>query len=495
MTTVCLLGLLTPIGCAGGGIRNSKRAAEDPLGVLSDATAPAKTKVLAVEVLAEDGRSGELGAEIVRETLKRLAWGRNNRPSVRIAAIDELFTDDPHDTARMLSLMLPTENHWQVIEHVCDMAVETNTTELIPALVRSWSRQVPSPPDDERPERAAIIALAPGVPVEKTVFGVFATMSDPDDPNDPEDHFALRTRRAAWTLLSRIDPAGATTRDYIAQAPDASGDPLLADLQVAARQLGAIPLTTEQLDWVENLRKPEHAEFWRRAVAVVATLGPEQREGFELRHIAGVLWASAHRPGWLTTSRSELLSTLSTELAGRRHTRRTADFPDAMVGARESVDAWRKDLVWGDALLLLIADQAISDPRVVRELFEQADHDQRDESTEYGGVLDADPDRVNESGFVAWSFPPRPAQRGGDNRFIASRELLDAGATALFHYHFHAQSHNNGEYAGPGPGDLEYAKKFGRSCLVLTFVSTNALGVDYYQPDGARIDLGSIKRP
>ena len=44
-------------------------------------------------------------------------------------------------------------------------------------------------------------------------------------------------------------------------------------------------------------------------------------------------------------------------------------------------------------------------------------------------------------------------------------------------------------------GDLDYAKRFGRSCLVLTFVSKNAMGVDYYQPDGARIDIGSISRP
>ena len=385
----------------------------------------------------------------------------------------------------MLTLLLPTENQWPVIEHVCDLAVETNTTELIPALVRSWARPVQRPGDDERPERAALLALTPGVPIEQTVFGVFAA------PQDPEDQFGERTRRDAWTLLSRIDPAGATTKDFIAQSPDAHDDPLLADLQTVARDLGAIPLTTEQLDWVEDLRKPEHAGFWRLAKAQVAALGAEQREGFELRHLAGVLWASQHRSEWLSASRRQLLDQLSGELEGRRHTRRSADYPDAMAAPRETIEYWRKDLVGGDALLLCIANEAMQDPRLSRELFEQADHDQRDESTEHGGVLDANPD----GGFVALSFPPRPAQRSGDNRFVASQELLDAGATALFHYHFHAQSNNNDDYAGPGPGDLEYAARFGRSCIVLTFVSSRSLGVDYYQPDGARIDLGAISRP
>ena len=446
-------------------------------------------------IVAQMGRDGDLDPEIARESLKRIAWGRNNRPNVRNAAIDELLADDPSDTARMLSLMLPTESQWGVIEHVCDLAVETNTKELIPALVRSWSRPVQRPADNERPERAAILALTPGVPIERTIFEVFATPRDSHDHHDPDDHFSERTRRDAWALLSRIDPTGVTTKDFIAQAPDAVDDPLLADLQIAARDLGAIPRTTEQLDWLEDLRKPEHTEFWRRATMRIASLGARQREGFELRHVAGVLWASQHRRQWLTASRNELLNVLTAQLSGRRHTRRTAGSPDAMTGPRETIDHWRKDLVWGDALLLLIADEAINDPRVVRELFEQADHDQRDESTEHGGVLDTDPDGGPDGRFIAWPYPPRPAQRSGDNRFIASLELLDAGTAALFHYHFHAQSYNNDDYAGPGQGDIDYAKRFGRSCLVLTFTSSKSLGVDYYQPDGARIDLGAIRRP
>jgi len=480
--TLTLTSLLT--GCAAGEPA-AQRAERDPIGALADPDAPVQARVAAVSHLAAMGRSGELDADLTRETLKRAAWGRANRAPVRTAAIDELLTDERDDTLRMLSLMLPTENDWGVIRHVCDMAVSTDAVELIPALVRSWSRPVQRPADAERPERAALLALRPEQPVERTVFTVFAT------PHDPEDQFGERTRRDAWALLCRIDPDGASTSQYVAQAPDAADDPLMADLQRAARDLGAVPLTTEQLQWVEHLREPEHARFWSDAAAVIGALGEHQREGLELRHAAGVLWASQHRPEWLDTTREELLSVMNDHLSGRRFVARTAGYPDRMAAPRETIDQWRDELVWGDALLLCLAHEAVRHEPVVRELFEQADHDRRDTSTEHGGVLDA----ANNDGFVTLSYPPRPAQRIGDNRFIASPELLKAGAAALFHYHFHAQSVSNAEYAGPGAGDLEYAQRFGRSCIVLTFLSADTLGVDYYQPDGARIDLGAIRRP
>jgi hypothetical protein len=43
--------------------------------------------------------------------------------------------------------------------------------------------------------------------------------------------------------------------------------------------------------------------------------------------------------------------------------------------------------------------------------------------------------------------------------------------------------------------DLAYAARQGRSCLVLTSVSSRAINVDYYQPDGVVIDLGTITAP
>jgi hypothetical protein len=71
--------------------------------------------------------------------------------------------------------------------------------------------------------------------------------------------------------------------------------------------------------------------------------------------------------------------------------------------------------------------------------------------------------------------------------------MLRAGDAALFHYHFHAQRPDNRDYAGPSNGDLVYADRFGRACLVFTTVDEGVLNADYYQPGGARLDLGMLR--
>ena len=162
----------------------------------------------------------------------------------------------------------------------------------------------------------------------------------------------------------------------------------------------------------------------------------------------------------------------------------------------ERIGAWRAELVWGDALALLVADEAVRGEGVAAALFAQADADYADRSTEHGGVLDAvSRPGSTEDAFEAIGFAPRPAQRTGDRRFVASPELLERGAASLFHYHFHANRIRNADYAGPSEADLLYARDFGRACLVLTLIDERTLGVDYYQPGGARIDLGTIARP
>src|SRR5690606_17159996 len=39
------------------------------------------------------------------------------------------------------------------------------------------------------------------------------------------------------------------------------------------------------------------------------------------------------------------------------------------------------------------------------------------------------------------------------------------------------------------------ARTYGRSCLLFTFVSPDRLNVDYFQPGGLRLDLGTVDRP
>jgi len=482
-TLALLLGGLVPCGCQSATPEEAASLLEDP----ESATADRVNAIRALRQIHESGGGDQAG---YREEMKRMAWRRSETPRVRLEAIDALLADDPQDTARMLALMLPTETQWAVIQGVSELASERDWTELTPALVRSWSREVQEPADPDRPERAALVALHPGKTPVEIVFEVFVKTTG-------EGLFVEETRRDGWALLGRIDPDGATIARLLADEDLATNDPLLADLQAGARDLAAVPTSAEQLDWLRALREPERRDFYNDAAGAIEALSPEQRRGLELRHAAPILLASERFPALLRASRAELLDDLSSRLAGRRGAPRTAESGEAMYGAREDLEDWESDLVWADLLLILLADEAIHHPEVVADIFEQADHDRRDRSTEYGGVLRASEasDSSAQNGFVAISHPPRPAQRVADNRFTPSIDMVEAGYTALIDYHFHAQRMNNDEYAGPGPGDLQTARRLGRSSLVFTSLSRDELNVDYYQPDGARIDLGRLRRP
>ncbi len=477
-----LAGALASLpGCAGLG--RTDPAPTDPQGALRNPALASTTRVRAVNELASLRSAGEIDQTAYRETLKRTLWARSETENVRLAAAEALLEDDAADTEKAFGLLLPTETNWAMIGFACDTSVERGWVGMTPALVRSWSRPTLEPPEDKRPERRAVTALHPGRPVEDVVFEVFALPS-------ADRFFGEKTRREAWALLTRLDPDGSHITLLVAGAADAMGDPLMADIQASARDLRAVPLTAEQLEWIEDLRKPENAAFWGECARVIASLDKARTGALELRHAAILRWVASNRPDWLAQSREEQLSECRVALDGRKAHRRTADLPAGSGAAKESLDDWADRLSWADLLTVRVALAVVNDEPMAPGLFQQAADDLRDRSTEHGGVID-----FRDGAFVALSYPPRPAQRSGDLRFVASPELLDAGATALFHYHLHVQRHDNGEYAGPGTGDLEYAARFGSACLVFTHLDRNSLGADYYQPNGARLDLGAIARP
>ena len=474
-----LLGMLAATGlsgCAGG----QSATPIDPAAIIADRETTTAQQVSAAESLASDLLSQD-AARADREPLKAVAWRRTSPSAVRLVAIEALVEHDSDDSARMLSLMLPTETDWSMIEAVSRLAAERGWTELAPALVRSWARQVVEPPDDERPERAALAALFPETNVLQTVFNIFARPA--------EDDAGERARAAAWTLTQRIDPDGEATRSFILADSSGSDDPMLDDLRAGARDLGAVPRTAEQIEYLRRLRRPEHHQLWRTVSAVRVGLSDEQSRGIAFRHVAPLAWTATHEPGWLDMTHADHADAIEASLQGRKRHPRTDGVVD-FKAARETFSAWRDSLAWADLLLIRIAARAIEDPSVVAALFEQADRDRLDTTTELGGLIDA-----LGSGFTARLFPPRPGQRISDRRFVASPEMIESSAASMYHYHFHAQSARNAEYAGPGAGDIEYADRFGAACLVFTFITGDTLNADYYQPGGARVDLGMIRRP
>ncbi len=474
-----VLAALMLAACSGGSSTRPKAA-------MNDREAHTQSRIETIRDAWPAVERGDADAGVTRENLKRVAWSRSTFHTVRIAAIEELIRDEKNDadTRTMLGLMLPTETDWVVVRFVCDQASKRGWVELAPSLVRSWSRPVHEPPDDQRPERAALASLYPQRTPFESVFAVFAgeTTGRP---------LGERERRDAWGLLRRIDPDSDRVRDLLTGVgtTQVADDPFLEALVAGARDLGAVPDTAEQLSWLSRLREPSKAQFWQEATRAIAALSPEQRAGLELRHAAVIRWASANRSEWVGRSREELLSDVDARLSGRRHYSRVRESPTGMPD--DLLRHWRTKLAWADALTILVALDAMQDQGVVAALFEQADIDHTDRSTEHGGILDAAPG----GGFVARHFPPRPTQRVSDQVFIASIDMIETGDTGLFHYHFHANSHGNRDYAGPSREDITAARNLGRSSLVFSFISKNTLNADYYQPDGAKVDLGEITRP
>jgi hypothetical protein len=209
-----------------------------------------------------------------------------------------------------------------------------------------------------------------------------------------------------------------------------------------------------------------------------AGIGGEQE-----RHRGCLEWAREHRREWLEMSRAEFDAAIKTRLVGRHLQRRTEG--NVLARYEETLEVALPRLSWHDVLVLLVVDEIVRRPEVARDLFEQARTDRLDKGAEHGGLLTA-------AGAVR--FVSQQDERPGDFAFVAPRGMFEADGEALAHYHFHAQSEENGEYAGPSKGDLEYAKRFSRHCVVFTSAGRGRMDVDVYFPSGVVVDLGVVER-
>lgn len=478
-------GLLLAGGCASGPI-------DAPLASMNDPKATPGVRRAAVESAMDKAIAGEADREAVRESLKRVVWGRGNWIELRLSAARELLSDEEGlaDTRTMFRLLMQTEKNPKMIELIGNEAADREWNDLTAALVRSWSRPTPETPDDQRSERAALERMHPGRPVEDVVFDVFT--GSIDDGGKP---LTDKQRQDAWSLLRRLDTTGEKTLALLAGGTSADdGDRLTRVLRRGARELGVVPDTGDELAWLDRLAGREYEALWSEAAAATARLTPEQRTaggGLRLRHVLAARWAAANKPDWLAASREELIGALRSTVDPRRQHLRGGALKTA-GGRNESVVANADLLSWGDALLALIAAQAVEDPSLRRAVLSHAEEDKRDTSTELGGVIDA-----TASGFIIRKFPPRPSQRYGDQRFVASPEMIEQGSDALLHYHMHANDYSNSEYAGPSEEDIDYATRQARACIVFTYIDRFTMNADYFQPAAAGkpaaiIDLGEI---
>ncbi len=484
---------------------------EHPKGVTGEASVDTRNKDLQANqrIIALDSLWAEAGKDparlpAAREASKDTLWKGNAPQILRQRALALLLTDTTPegmaDTRKFMRLRLPTEGQWPLVVDFCK-AMEVRSKDAAwqdqtASLVRSYARKVPVPPDEDRPERDALLALHPGKDLSAIVFDVFVRPSENGAPKIPDDS-AEKSRQAAWDLLGRIDPDG-SKRTALA-AGEASNDPSIKEINKCARDLGVVPITGSELAWMHGLadeKDRRNAAWWSAATQAVGTLRADQKAGLQLRHIEPVRWAIVNHSEWVAASRDQLLNELNARLATRRIWLKTDGLGQMEEKSKETPKDWASQFTWGDLLTVLVLDEAIHRPSVIAEMFKQAAMDHADTTTEYGGVLwSAEQGGVEtEKGgkFAVRGYQPRTTQRKDDRTFIAPEEVFTDSGRSLGHYHFHVQTPNNRDYAGPGRGDLEYAANHGRNCIVFTSVREGAMDADYYVRGGIVVDLGEI---
>lgn len=398
------------------------------------------------------------------DLLHRLVWSEAQPAGVRVAAWHRLVEVDPDMWSKaerhLVGVRSPT-----LVEAVCQTlaGVQNEQTRMTPALLQRLARRSRgglAVADDDRPEWVGLGWDTQGQ--RRGGLREWVLREDAD----------RRTRESAWVVLCRWDTPE-RQRAWLTGLPvDAAGhDAWLERLVWSGEHLDRLPQSFEELRWL--------TAWWPPALPPgVDKLDPQ---GLAVRHLSvyrslpDEFW-----PGW---------SGMTTE-----HASRGGDGLSAGLDRPADLDA----VVWHDVVLVSEIARVLGDTPTVRLLFEQADADVADTTSEYGGVLrlTAKPD-----GAFAEAF--EPLIRGSDRRYVPPPELFDQLLTmnGLAYYHFHAQDYDRRAFAGPGLGDLRVAARLGVTCVVLTFLDRDTLNVDVVLPGNTTeavptvIDLGSLKRP
>ncbi|MDP7070979.1 MAG: hypothetical protein QF561_06490 [Phycisphaerales bacterium] len=467
--TATLVVIMLAAGC--------QHTITDPAATLARPNASASTHKRSLEMIM--GGPQPLSEDSV-DALQGLAYRAGYQPDLRVEGLQFLLGCDRSVVVTTLRRRLPrvTDHDW--LRRICQFVSDNGLTELDEALVSSWGRPwAAGMPEDQRPEYLALRAMhGPNAPAGI----VWETFRGADRPSQK----GLRFR--CWELLHRLGERDALIA-MVSDPPAAGSHAAARHLHDAVMAFGTVPWNREEVLWIEKLAEPSRRACWDAAAEAAATISRDRQQALEIRDLPVLAAAARHRPELLTSDEASLYASVASGLRNQRHFRELD--PGFLPGQEPShrLDAHRDKLTWGDLVAMQIAQEALTLPQVRAHLFSFADRDIADETTEYGGVIDLD----EQGRFNVREFPPR--MRVHDRRFEASQDMFDAGYTALFHFHYHAQKHRNSEHAGPGAGDMAYADSTRANCLVLTFVDENTMNVDFYRHDGVLVDLGVIVRP
>ena len=415
-----------------------------------------------------------------RKMLQRLLWAHGYTNDARMEALFRLWKYDKEETTRLIRQQLPRLNNLSWLTEICQWIADENIIELDEALISSWAAPMPLVrTEEERPEYKALVQLVGSDSVIEVVF-----MSLVNSNKSWKQGY--RTR--CWELLHRLAERRRLV-ELLNSEIITEDDAFLMDLRKAMNDFGVVPHQREEILWIRELAKPEYKSFWNEAMETLAELNDEHRNSIEMRDIPIAVSIRRHgEQGDLSRSTSEILRRVEEKTKDEKHYFEREGGGSYQANA-ELLKTSRTVLTWGDAIALEIALKAMEVPQVREHLFEYASRDHADTTTEYGGVI-----ALDEKGrFEILEFEPRV--RHHDRRFNASQDMFDAAYTALFHFHFHAQEYRNGDHAGPGMGDKNYATNTRANCLVFTYVNKDTLNVDFYRHSNIVVDLGTISLP
>lgn len=441
-------------------------------------------------VLLETGRSSRVHLQAMnsyelkvgssspeyKKILHQLLWQPGYTIEVRKEALHRLWTFDRHQTIRTLRQQLPRLNNWEWLIEVCSWISENRVVELNEGLISSWASPAPRIlSEDERPEYLALVSMHGK---EEVINLVFETLKDANKS------WQQGYRSRCWDLLHRIGKRDRLIA-LLKESQISRDDYYLQDLRRAYLELGIVPHGREEILWIQKIATEEYAEFWEEAVSALSQMGDLRRSSLELRDIPVAVSVLRHSPADLTISKDKALNDIQTALEDAKHYYETEG--GGIYNPNYELLKTHKDkLTWGDAMAIEMILRALQVFEVRSHLFDYALRDLSDESTEYGGVIALD----QEGRFEILEFEPKI--RHHNRRFNASQEMFDSAYSALFHFHFHAQKIRNGDHAGPGLGDKNYANSTRANCLVFTFISQNEMNVDFYRHGGVVVDLGLV---
>ncbi len=463
-----LLATVLPLGCTGG-----PESVKNPPEVLSRSGLSRERYFDALEAAQIRGVD-----DPTKAALRRMIAADGYAIDVREKAFQLLYATDPKEVTAALENALPRMGDIAWRERVCALIAEKKMASLVPALIRSWANPAPGLQEKGmRPERAAIAAIVGESQVTATLL---KTMRD----SSPITQANLRAR--CWELVMKSGQS-VQLRELLADPAATRGDAMLTDLARVANDLGVLPVTREEILWARELCKPERAAFFADAKKALAAMPKERRESLEVRALPIAVAALHRRPALLTAPEPELYEEIASRIKDRK--KASPDFTGFGAGFTELLYEQRERAKWSDLAAMVTALDILSEEAMLRHLFEQADRDREDRTTEYGGVVTIDASGRGE----LIEFPPRAKM--GDLRFESPQPLFDALYTGLFHFHNHTQRYDNSDYAGPHTGDFAFADSTHCNALVFTYLSADAIDVDFYRYDRFVVDLGVVKRP